>query len=255
MHWVERADGKGNRPTTLRDARKLGLLPSVTTILKILHKQALVDWLINQSVMTVLTAPRKAGEDIDAFVHRVLVSEAQQDAESQKARDLGTDIHAALEAALQGKPVDDERLRGYIEGPLAKLREVGSVVATEKILVGDGYAGKTDAILGASGLEILVDFKTAKKLPEKGSWPEHRLQLAAYAKAWAKDHGGAGTANLYISTTEPGKFVYYENLDWEGDYERGFRPFVQHWQWATGYAPGTGTGAKASDPAWIGGAL
>ena len=41
MHWVDKADGKGTRNTTLRDARKLNLLPSVTNILKLLNNPEL----------------------------------------------------------------------------------------------------------------------------------------------------------------------------------------------------------------------
>jgi len=55
VHWytkdgepaytIERADGKGFRNTTLRDAKKLGLLPSVTTILGVAAKPGLQNWL------------------------------------------------------------------------------------------------------------------------------------------------------------------------------------------------------------------
>ena len=44
MHWVKRASGEGTRPTTLADARKLDLLPSVTTILRTLDKPPLNRW-------------------------------------------------------------------------------------------------------------------------------------------------------------------------------------------------------------------
>ena len=41
FHEVERADGKGLRPVTLRDARKVRAYPSVTNILGVLAKPAL----------------------------------------------------------------------------------------------------------------------------------------------------------------------------------------------------------------------
>lgn len=44
LHEVPRADGKGQRPTSLRDARKLGLFPSVTNVLSILAKPGLDAW-------------------------------------------------------------------------------------------------------------------------------------------------------------------------------------------------------------------
>ena len=76
-HWYQR-DGvachtvpslKGEpRPTTLRDARKLGLLPSVTNILGVIAKPELTAWLQEQAVMAALTLPRIAGETEDAFL-------------------------------------------------------------------------------------------------------------------------------------------------------------------------------------------
>ena len=66
LHTVLSAKGEP-RPTTLRDARKLGLLPSVTNILSILSKPELTSWLQEQAVMAALTLPRIAGETEDAF--------------------------------------------------------------------------------------------------------------------------------------------------------------------------------------------
>lgn len=235
-YQVERSDGQGMRPTTLRDARKLGLLPSVTTILRILHKQGLVDWLIEQACLSVLTAPRNPDEQLDAFVYRVLHAERQQDAEAQKARDLGTDVHAALEAAVQGKQIDDD-LRVYVEPVMAIIKDLGRVQGVETILVGEGFAGKTDLILSADNLLTVVDFKTTKKLP-KASYDEHRLQLSAYAACLHESNPESiRTANIYISTTEPGKVFMDVHADWESVFLDGFQPLVQHWQWSTGYTP------------------
>ena len=49
LHRMEAADGEF-RNTTLRDARKLGLLPSVTSILGCIDKPALGDWRLRQVV-------------------------------------------------------------------------------------------------------------------------------------------------------------------------------------------------------------
>jgi hypothetical protein len=43
LHSVSSAKGEP-RPTTLRDARKLGLLPSVTNVLGVINKPELVEW-------------------------------------------------------------------------------------------------------------------------------------------------------------------------------------------------------------------
>ena len=50
MHEVPRASGEGMRPTDVRDAKRLGLLPSVTNILGGLAKPGIDAWKRNQLV-------------------------------------------------------------------------------------------------------------------------------------------------------------------------------------------------------------
>lgn len=238
-HFVEKKDGSGLRPTTLRDAKAHGWYPSVTTILKVLHKEALVHWLIRQAVLTVMTAPRLTEESVDAFVDRVLSKERQQDEEAKKARDRGTDIHEALERQLSGQECDAE-IFPWIAPCLAEIQKRGTVLEIEKILVGNGYAGKTDLIQQGGECVWILDYKSTTKLPEKASWLEHRLQLAAYAHAYYTSQNnlsanGIRTANVYISTVECGEFIIHENPVWLGDYMRGFLPLVKYWQWANNY--------------------
>lgn len=231
MHWVPKKDGNGNRPTTIADARRLGLLPSVTTVLEVLDKPALNDWRTMQAVMAVLTAPKLDGETIDAFVERVLHGERQQDAEAQAARDRGTEIHAALEAMFSKRSYD-VRLGGWIE-PAADivytLSEQVRIMSSEFVLVGDGYAGRTDLIVETAPEETVwvIDFKTAKTIPKPDKngeiipWPEHRMQLGAYAMALQRTHEANGlareirVANVYISTVDIGRCVLAEDKFWD----------------------------------------
>lgn len=233
-HEVLRADGSGMRPTTLRDARKLGLLPSVTTILKVLHKQALVEWLISTACLSVLTAPKLEGEDLDSFVKRVLTTEKQQDQEAQKARDLGTNIHAAIEIELNGGVCALE-LEHFVGPAMDLIKTLGTVRATEKIVVGDGYAGKLDCIVENNYL-VVLDFKSCKKLPKESFW-EHQMQTAAYAAAL----GNAGTqqiktANIYISTTEPGQTMLCIQDEWQKA-AHAFHHMVRYWHISNDYDP------------------
>jgi len=239
MHFVEKKDGTGMRPTTVADARKLNLLPSVTNILKIIDKPALTEWKIKQAVMAVLTSPKMLGEQLDAFAERVLNQERQQDKEAEWARDLGTDIHLALEQTLDGKDCTPEILP-WIKPCREAIMARGNVMELETILVGKGYAGKTDLIQDA-GKDIWIwDWKTASKLPEKASWLEHRLQLAAYAQAyWLSKFTvrPIRTGNIYISNKDCGKFALFENPPWQFDFHDGFAPLVKHWQWRNNYVP------------------
>lgn len=222
------------RPVTIRDARENDWVPSVTTVLKVLAAPALTDWLCEQAALAVLTSPRKEGEELDAFVRRVLQEERVQDEEAAKARDLGTAIHAAIELALNDRPYDPQ-FSVYVEPAETEIRNAGRIIETEKVIVGDGYAGRFDALTEGNTIRVW-DIKTSRNLPKYGSYPEHRAQLGAYAQAI----GNTGdkrieTANLYVSTTEPGKVLVDVHDDWPETYERGFRPLLAVWRWLNDY--------------------
>lgn len=233
-HFVPKKDGTGTRPSTIADARKNGWLPSVTTIIKILDKPALTNWLIEQAVLAVVTSPRLPGEADDAFIERVLHTERQQDEEGKAARDLGTEIHDAVEAAYRGEIITGD-MATYVNAVQQELTRFGTIQAIESVVVGPSYAGKLD-LLFYGEFATVVDMKTTKKLP-KSSWPEHRLQLAAYAAELQNNSRPIKTANCYISTTEPGKVVVHENPPWKEDYENGFIPMLKLWQWLNNYRP------------------
>jgi CRISPR/Cas system-associated exonuclease Cas4 (RecB family) len=235
-HFVPRAKGGGTRPTTVRDAKQNGFVPSVTTVLKILDKPALQDWLIRQSVMAVVTAPEIQGEALDDRITRILTTDREQDAEAQAARDRGTELHAGLESFLQGRgETVSPELRAWIQPAWDWVQKIGVVERTEFILVGNGYGGKADLQLQTPTGHTIVDFKTSKKLPEKGSWPEHKLQLGAYAAA-ARLPAKVTVANLYISTVQPGQIAWFEIEDWLEEWEC-FKHLLCAWRHLNGFPP------------------
>jgi hypothetical protein len=228
---VPKADGSGMTPTTLRHARKMDLLPSVTTVLKILEKPALTAWKIEQAVLAVMTTPRLPGEETDDFIERVLKTDKEQDKERDAAAQLGTDIHAAIEDALNGETVRED-LNVYVKPVLMALTDFGVKEETEMVVVGKGYAGRTDALFRSGLTRTLVDFKTTKKIP-KESYIEHRLQLAAYAFC---AQAVVSTVNVYISTTEPGKIAVCVNEDTHADF-KAFKHLLAVWQHINDYRP------------------
>lgn len=234
FYEVAKKDG-GMRPATLADARKFDLLPSVTKIIgDVLAKPQLTSWLCEQAALAVLTAPRKEGEELDAFVRRVLQDERQQDQESLLAREKGTRIHEAVEAALHGEAFDltlDEFVR-----PVLATTIFGRLESTEFVVANleHGYAGRVDLLLANNeGTIWLADIKTTGTLPEKESWKEHRLQTAAYAACLGNtgDHR-IRTGNIYVSTKEPGKVAVFWQDDWQETFTEGFLPLLRHWKWS-----------------------
>lgn len=234
MHTIMGKTTGKPRPTTIKDARELDLVPSVTTILKALHKPELQNWIVEQACLAVLTSPRQRDEALDEFVHRILHEEKQQDQERDAAAQRGTDIHQGIADALQGKEASSDLLPWIY--PILDHLKPHIIRHCEHPVVGKGYAGTVDLITGESMVDVW-DFKTTKKLPEKGSWNEHRLQLAAYAEALeVNGFIVRSTWNIYISTLEPGKFVVWENPDWQETFDEGFEPILRYWQWANDFS-------------------
>lgn len=184
QHTVIGANGE-ERSTTLRDARKMNLLPSVTSILNVISKPGLEFWKQEQAILAALTLPRLDGEDTDKFAARVV---EDMEAQVEKAASFGTLIHAGIEdinsrgSAASFPPEIERWMDSYAAWRNASLiRYLGS----EEVAVGDGYAGRYDLLAEHAEHGVcLIDFKTQNM---KGGKPNFYdawcSQLAAYRKA------------------------------------------------------------------------
>lgn len=229
---------KGMRSATLADARKVGAYPGVTTITRILDRPGLNEWITEQAVLAVLSTPRLEGELLDAYVHRVLRVEKVQEEEASKARDTGIQIHDALSNALSGREWD-KSLESFVNPVLEWRMMTGNVVWTEKVLLGNGYGGRSDLLLDNETLNLLllVDFKTCSAIP-KDSWYENRLQTSAYATALGNTgNKRINTCNVFISTKKPGDIAVYTQDDWPDTYKLGFDPLFRVWCHMNKYYP------------------
>lgn len=173
---AENVRGKGRH---YRDPRSGELVPSVTNVLGVINKPALPRWAAKEvAAAAVAMKASLAGMD-DAEVMDVLKGAPWR--RSTRAADRGTTIHAYLEAALMGAPVQ------RVEGQAADYRAAADAwldwwkpepVHLERTVFGDGYAGTGDAWLRMDGEVWLVDFKTSKAI-----YDEAAMQLAALAAA------------------------------------------------------------------------
>jgi hypothetical protein len=166
----------GERPTTLRDARKLGLLPSVTTINGQLSKAGLDTWKQQQVLLAALTLPRLDGEAEQEWLSRVM---QDSKATGREAAERGTKIHAIIEGYFEQmympeKPayldkIDVALKDAFGDQPWLAERSFGHPL---------GYGGKCD-LMAKTG--FIVDFKTKDTSLEKiDVYFEHEMQLAAY---------------------------------------------------------------------------
>lgn len=175
------------RPTTLRDAKKADppYLPSVTSILKVLNKDALEVWKLNQAILAALTLPREPGETEDAFARRIV---DDMKAQSRKAAQRGTELHDLVErlVSLKAFEIRDPEIKALFFPVKEWIEEnVEEVICAEKVLVNPvwGYAGTVDLIAVLKDLgPCVIDFKTASK-EKPVFYDEWALQLEAYRDA------------------------------------------------------------------------
>lgn len=250
LHEVPRADGKGNRPTSLRDARKLGLFPSVTNVLGVIAKPGLDAWKQEQAILAALTLPRTEDEPLDDFARRVLVD---MTGEVGRAADIGSAVHAAIEGYARGGWIpEDGDLAALFEPARRWFDEEVLQVHSVEIAAANlewGYAGRVDlvATLKSTGRPTVIDFKTQKVRRDRNgsfkpilhdTWP---LQLEAYRRALVtRDRGlaDAAIASVVIASSEPVPVVLHVWSD--ADKESFFRAFLaarELWVWQKNYCP------------------
>jgi hypothetical protein len=236
-HWYTRdgvprytvigKNGK-ERNTTLRDARTESLVPSVTTVLNVMAKPALIQWLQKQVLLAALTLPRIQGEPEEAYIDRIIVDSKEQ---GRAAADAGTDIHASIQGFYEGKVIT--RHEQHVKGTIAKLDSTfgqQAWIAERAFGHSHGFGGKSD-LYCTEGDGIVADIKT-KEFTENSkvdAYDDHLIQLAAYRVGLGIPK--ARCANVFVSRSVPGLVVVNE---WsEEDLQRGWEMFcslLKFWQ-------------------------
>jgi len=241
-HWYEK-DGSpkysivgknGNeRNTTLRDARKFDLVPSVTTIIKCAAAPGLEQWKMNQVLMAALTMPRIDGEPEADYIARIMRDSKEQ---GRKAAERGTIIHGALEQAMLDEDVSEE-FHPYIDGVVSSLYTYfgGQEWYAEKSFAHEmGFGGKVDL----HSKELVIDYKTKEFTEDNlpSAYDEHIVQLAAYRNGLGLPM--ARCANVFVSVTVPGLVHIVEHSS--EDLFRGWSMFshlLKYWQHKNKYVP------------------
>jgi len=237
QHWYDRqgnpaysvmAKNGQPRPTTLRDARKLDLVPSVTTILNVAARPALEAWKQNQMMLACLTLPRVEGETEERFIERIVKDSKEQ---GKKAAERGTTIHGALESFYEGIYLADfmsyqTGVDGAVQGAFGTPEW-----STEKSFCHElGFGGKVD-LHSKSGNGIVIDFKT-KEFSDPNTvdaYDEQLMQLCAYRVGLGIPN--ARCANVFVSVTDPG---LVKVIEWsEEEMKKGwvmFQSLLNFWQ-------------------------
>ena len=224
QYTVTARDGS-QRPTTLRDARKMNLLPSVTTILKIMAKPGLEQWKLEQMLLAALTLPKHSGEDEKQYIARI-VSDSKETARS--AAEAGTRIHESIESYMAGKrDIDHYEVAFAVDRYLSEYFRMETKWLVEHSFADPsrGFAGKVDMhmSLDLAPDGIILDVKTKDFGPDDNviGYDEHLMQLAAYRVGLGMPK--ARCANLFVSRTHAGHMCITE---WsQEDLARGWDMF------------------------------
>lgn len=224
-YTVPYANGVGERDTNLTDARKLGLSPSVTTILGIVDKPALTIYKMNQLFEAMLDypPPRTKGS-IDeaeqlALYKKMVMGKAA--AKGREAADRGTEIHDALDqyystGMIRNVPEDVRTLcTPVIELIADTFGHMANWMPEMSFTHSGRFGGKCDLHMKPCGEYpngVILDFKTKATENFKGvkAYPEHCQQLVAYREGFNLPK--AECYNLFISTHEPGALMLHH---WE----------------------------------------
>jgi len=245
-HWYTRTGkplytvigkNKKERKTTLRDARELDLVPSVTSIMNVMAKPGLERWKMQQVLFASLTLPRRDDEAEDDYLERIMEDSKEQ---GRSAADEGTKIHAAIQQHYENKPG-----YSYAEFVAGCDTEVYRTFGDQKWVCEDsfahelGYGGKCDMYARSTddpSVGLVLDIKTKEfDDPSKvEGYDEHVMQLAAYRIGLHMP--AARCANVFISRSVPGLVVIKE---WEPlEITRGWQMFsklLEFWQLKNGH--------------------
>jgi hypothetical protein len=228
-HWYDAKTGEPRytiigkngkeRPTTLRDAREHGYVPSVTTIMKQAAAPGLERWKINQTLLAALTLPRIDGEPEDAYLDRIIRDSGEQ---ARKAADRGTQIHAAIQGHFEGQSVS-EQWWPYVKGAKETLEKEfvsHNWICEQSFAHPLGFGGKSD--LWSMG--VVGDIKTKEfdaVDDKKLAWDDHAIQLAAYREGLRMPI--AMCFNLFVSVNNPG--LCHIHIWSEDEIQRGWKMF------------------------------
>jgi len=192
---------------TLREARKHGAYPSVTTIEKDIRASRALDWYkAEQLSRAFLSVQRTPGELDESYVERVM---AESDTHRDDAADFGTRVHKAIEE-WPAPCADPEIAPFYSAFKSWYEEEFEDRLGQEEILChhGVGVAGRMDqiAISRKHGL-LLVDFKTqgVKVQGKPNFYSSWCRQLAFYRQCWFEQHQQLPhCASVIIDKLRPG---------------------------------------------------
>lgn len=231
----------------LRDARKVGALPSPTTVLGVLSSPGLKYYFRKQMWEATVTTPRLPNMTDDQYWD---ACQKWADEHGQAARDKGGDFHSLVQSFHERCMKDDElsfiatvqcgelwpQFNAYCEWYRKNVRRS---LMVEQTVIGHGYAGRVDHVAELmDGRIACLDTKTQDTTKKKGRFTYYSnwgIQLGAYAGAI--NPMPEVLLSVAVSSKEP---VVVEGYVWPKPtayYHDIFMGLLKYWQEDNEYWP------------------
>ena len=234
---VPNASKGGMRPTTVRDAKSLNLVPSFSTVDKVWDAPGLRKYFDRMMWEGTHTTPRPEGESDDDYFARCCAAAKEH---SEAARDAGTDFHGEMEKWIKGESCTLPVLCQKVYDTLVKVGIDLRAGNTERSFAHvDGFGGRIDWYNETTVLDFKskAKFKRDKKgNPDKMGYDNNVRQLACYA--YGLGILSPRCVNVFVELGEPQDVMIVE---WDAnDIARGLRSFkraLEEWQDRNDIAP------------------
>lgn len=177
VNSVDNAKGNGSVKPTLTHAKKLGLVPSVTSVLSLIKNEGLDKWKSEQLILACMTLPQKQGENTDDYVNRVI---EDSQAYTEECANYGTDVHNIIENLLKKQKITCTNQNLQVN--LTRFIKEHNIKGESEISVSNArVGGKLDFVGFFDKKKTLIDWKTQEVKTGKPvyhtSWS---WQLAGY---------------------------------------------------------------------------
>ena len=248
-HWYDtegntryEVEGKnGMRPSTLRDARKHGWVPSVSSIWNDVVSRPMLNKWIQTELMQALWAETHSADNLSGgggFPEFEKLARSRFNDKQQMVMGRGTTIHDHLEKYFKGEDTPREHM--FLCDNVSRVLDIkcgnSNWIAEKSFSHPSGYGGKVDL----HSDDWVVDFKTkefpAKPNVKKMVYDDYGTQLAAYNQGLG---GGRRLLNLFIDVG--GNDHRCAVLEWEHTDVNRFQDMFNHalalWKLVKKYEP------------------
>jgi hypothetical protein len=203
-----------HRSTTIIDARRLGLYPSVTTIIAQLDKPGLNRWKEDQLLNTAFKEIKTGDSDEEILSWKSSVLRKSK-RKGNDAAAVGSQIHDALEQYYSDNTFSS-KFRKYVDPVKDSMHSrFGNLEWVPEKAFGCslGFGGKVDLHFpNEDGIVLDFKTKTTAKFESVKPYIEHAMQLAAYRVGLGIPN--ATCYNVFISVNNPGDLFIHE---WDAD--------------------------------------